>query len=117
MVENHPDTLAALERYLRILGHEVASATSMGEALAKIPDSKAEVLLSDIGLPDGDGWELLERLEEHHPRFAVAMSGFGMAADRERSQAAGFRHHLLKPFDPDKLDQMLHEAFRELHPD
>ncbi len=47
------------------------------------------------------------------PQFAVAMSGLGRDTDEERSRAAGFRHHLIKPFDPDKLEHMLHEAEKE----
>jgi two-component system CheB/CheR fusion protein len=75
------------------------------------------VLISDVGLPDGTGWDLLTRLREEklpHPGFAVAASGFGSPADREQSKAAGFRHHLLKPFSPDDLDRLLEEAAREL---
>ena len=72
------------------------------------------MLISDIGLPDGTGWELLQRLQLPHPIYAIAMSGFGMNADQARSRAAGFRHHLLKPFPLNELDGLLEEAAREL---
>ena len=49
-----------------------------------------------------------------HPPFAIAMSGFGMNADRVKSTAAGFRRHVLKPFDVDELDKILEEAGRDL---
>jgi CheY-like chemotaxis protein len=110
IVENHEDTLKYLRMYLETLGHIVASATSMAEALEKIPQQKIDLLLSDIGLPDGSGWELLEKLPASPALFSVAMSGFGMNADRARSRTAGYRHHLIKPFMPDELDSILAEA-------
>jgi CheY-like chemotaxis protein len=113
VVENHVDTLRCLESYLRGNGHVVLHAADMTEALATLPKANCDVLLSDIGLPDGDGWELLRRAKLARPIFAIAMSGFGMTADREHSRAAGYRHHLLKPFFPDELDPLLEEAARE----
>jgi CheY-like chemotaxis protein len=115
VVENHGDTLKYLTLYLEQLGHTVASATSMEAALTALPGADCDVLISDIGLSDGDGWELLQRAHSQLPRplYAIAMSGFGMNADHARSKAAGFRHHILKPFDPDDLDAMLEEARRE----
>ena len=113
IVENHPDTLKWLTRYLEALGHTVAAAKSMAQALALLPQAPYDVLISDIGLPDGDGWELLRTVRLPQPIYAIAMSGFGMSADHARSKAAGFRHHLLKPFVPDDLDAALAEAARE----
>ncbi len=114
VVENHPDTLKYLQMYLEMLGHNVTSAGTVAEALAVLPGADPDVLISDIGLPDGDGWELLRRLHLTRPLYAIAMSGFGMGADQERSRAAGYRHHLLKPFTPEDLDAMLAEAAHEL---
>lgn len=88
----------------------------MDAALREIPASGCDVLISDIGLPDGTGWDLLEKLGEHRPRFTVAMSGFGMNADVNRSKAAGVRHHLVKPFHPEELDRLLQDAVNELNP-
>lgn len=114
IVENHPDTLKYLRMYLETLGHAVASARTMTEALQALPEANADVLISDIGLPDGNGWDLLRDAHLPRPLYAIAMSGLGMNADRVRSQAAGYRHHLLKPFSPDALDGLLDEAAREL---
>lgn len=117
VVEDHPDTLQYFTLYLESLGHEVCSAGSISGALAQIPGSGCDVLISDVGLQDGTGWELLERLRHQgmtHPPYAIAMSGFGRQVDRLRSEAAGFRHHLLKPFDPEKFEALLDEAAREL---
>jgi CheY-like chemotaxis protein len=117
VVENHPDTLKYFILFLQDLGHTVHHAATMTEALEEVPKADCDVLISDVGLSDGTGWELLRRLREEglpHPGYAIAMSGFGMNADRAKSEAAGYRHHLLKPFNPDELDVMLEEAGREL---
>jgi two-component system CheB/CheR fusion protein len=113
VVENHKDTLLWLTRYLEMMGHTVLSARTMREALEGLPKAGCDVLISDIGLPDGDGWELLRTVRLAHPVYAVAMSGFGMSSDRAKSVAAGYRHHILKPFDPSALDAILEEAARE----
>ncbi len=113
LVENHDDSRLVIGMMLKALGHEVASVASMGEALAALAESTPDVLLSDIGLPDGDGWELMRQAPFARPVYAIAMSGYGMAADRERSRAAGFRHHLVKPMDIEKLETLLGEAARE----
>jgi two-component system CheB/CheR fusion protein len=114
VVENHKDTLVWLTKYLEMLGHTVCFARTKAEALETLPKAGCDVLISDIGLPDGDGWELLRAVPLPHPIFAIAMSGFGMTADRAKSVAAGYRHHILKPFDPGALDAILEEAAREL---
>jgi CheY-like chemotaxis protein len=114
VVENHPDTLKYLTIYLEQMGHTVTSARTMQEALARLPSADCQVLISDIGLPDGDGWELLQRSRLGGAVYAIAMSGFGMNADFLRSKAAGFRHHMLKPFDPAELDALLEEAGAEV---
>jgi two-component system CheB/CheR fusion protein len=110
VVENHADTLLSLRLYLEDLGHVVATARTVQEALQKLPLADPQVLISDIGLPDGTGWDLLEHAQLGPQVFAIAMSGFGMNADSERSRVAGFRIHLLKPFKPDELDHALEEA-------
>ena len=76
--------------YLEQLGHIVLSASSKAEALKQIPMADCHVLISDIGLPDGNGWELMQELENLSPRYAGAISGYGMKADREMSAGAGF---------------------------
>lgn len=115
VVENHPDTLLYLQMYLETVGHTVASSRTIEGALDALPLAEYDVLISDIGLPDGSGWELLPRVQARldRPIFAIAMSGFGLGADHERSRQAGFRHHLLKPFRPDELNVMLQEAALE----
>ena len=110
LVENHADTLRWLTLYLEELGHTVMTARTLGEAKAVLPQCDCDVLISDIGLPDGTGWELLEQAQLSRPLFAIAMSGFGMNADNARSLKAGYRYHLLKPFKTAELDKLLKEA-------
>jgi CheY-like chemotaxis protein len=114
IVENHADTLLGMTMYLEQEGHTVLAARSVKEALAALAGAQFDVLLSDIGLPDGDGWELLRRARLPKSVYAIAMSGFGMNADRVRSRKAGYRQHLLKPFDPDELNCILAEAAQEM---
>jgi CheY-like chemotaxis protein len=110
VVENHPDTMQALGSYLEQMGHKVTRAASQTEALELLPATPCDVFISDIGLPDGNGWELMERADLPSSVYSVAMSGFGANADRLKSRAAGYRHHLLKPFNPEELDAILEEA-------
>lgn len=114
IVENHRDTITSLRLYFEELGHEVKSAMTVAEASADLPGFQPDLLLCDIGLPDGTGWELLERIQSTLPVCAVAMSGFGMNADSARSREAGFRHHLLKPFKLAELDKIIAEVTAEI---
>jgi DNA-binding response OmpR family regulator len=112
LVENHEDSLTYLTRYLEQQGHEVCGMRDMASALKVIPSSHFDVLISDIGLPDGDGWQLIGQM---NPKpFGIAMSGFGASSDREKSHAAGYKHHLTKPFLPDDLDALLEEAASQM---
>lgn len=113
VVENHPDTLKYLRMYLEALGHTVRSARSVSEALDQLAEAPGDVLLSDIGLPDGDGWELMRRAHLPSSVYAIAMSGLGQGTDQSRSASVGYRHHLVKPFAPEQLDAFLDEAWNE----
>lgn len=107
IVENHTDTRETLVMLLQAYGHDVTGVATMREALERLAIDDWDVLLSDIGLPDGNGWELLSRARPHHPVYAIAMSGYGMNADRERSLAAGYRHHLVKPMALEQIERIL----------
>jgi DNA-binding response OmpR family regulator len=114
IVENHADTLKFLAMYLKSFGHQVESARTMKAALAGLETSDCNVLISDIGLPDGDGWELMRQAKFTRPVYAIAVSGFGTKEDIDRSMEAGFRHHLVKPFGGTELDPLLEDAIREI---
>lgn len=110
VVEDHEDTTSVLCGLLRDWGHDVRSATTVSAAHQALSLRKSDVLLSDIGLPDGDGWQLIERLGPHAPSYAIAMSGYASAADQRRSLSAGYRHHLVKPFEVEALRSLLLDA-------
>ena len=114
VVENHRDTLEMVQAYVEMSGHTVLTADSVTKALAALPQADCDVLISDIGLPDGNGWLLMQRLQLPRPVYAIAMSGFGLGADHLKSKEAGFRRHLLKPIKPEELDTALAEAAQEL---
>jgi CheY-like chemotaxis protein len=113
LVENHEDTVRYIKLYLEHLGHVVMVARDMETALREIPKSRCDVLISDIGLPDGDGWLLLERLGPDRPAFAIAISGYGTGNDQRKSRAVGYNSHLVKPFVPDALLTLLQQAAEE----
>ena len=114
VVENHADTLRCLADYLRAMGHTVMTAATTSQALDTPDLAACDVLISDLRFPVGDGWELLRTIRLSRPIYALAISGLGLRAARARSQAAGFHHHLLKPFPLDHLDAALEQAAGEL---
>ncbi len=110
LVEDHVDTAAALNKLLVRRGYEVRSAESVSQAMEVAAEFDFDVLVSDIGLPDGTGVDLFQRLAARPGKRAfrgIALSGYGMQEDLERSSAAGFSHHLTKPVDFPLLDRML----------
>jgi DNA-binding response OmpR family regulator len=113
LVENHEDTVKYIKLYLEHLGHVVLVAEEMKTALREIPESRCDVLISDIGLPDGDGWVLLEKLGAQRPPFAIAISGYGTGNDQQKSRAVGYNSHLVKPFLPNALLALLEAVAKE----
>ena len=110
VVEDHRDTAAALVRLLVRRGYEVRSAETVAAALDVARDFEFDVLITDIGLPDGTGHELFEKLKAQPGGQALrglALSGFGMDEDIARSRAAGFTEHLTKPVDFARLQRHL----------
>ncbi len=103
VVDDHGDTLRSMQLLLRRLGYEVLAAENMTDALQIAEEQPFDFLLSDIGLPDGSGLELLKRIREMRDVPALALSGFGMDEDVERSRDAGFSDHLTKPVSIDRL--------------
>ena len=109
VIENHEDTLTYLSRYLEQKGHSVFSARTQAAALDYLKETRVDILISDIGLPDG--WELLKRVADFQSLpLCIAMSGYGSPDDLEKSRAAGYQHHLVKPFIPQDLDAILDQG-------
>jgi two-component system CheB/CheR fusion protein len=110
IVEDNADAAEAMRLLLGAMGHEVTTVGDGAEAIAMARSFRPDVILLDIGLPGIDGYELARRfrlLDETSAARVVAVTGYGQPADRERSAAAGFHHHLVKPVDPAKLVEAL----------
>ena len=103
VVDDHDDTLRSMKLLLHRLGYEVLAAENMTDALQIAEEQHFDILLSDIGLPDGSGLELIKRIRSIRDVPALALSGFGMDEDIERSRDAGFADHLTKPVSIDRL--------------
>jgi signal transduction histidine kinase len=110
LVEDHQDTCTALEKLLIRRGHLVAAAHNMRSAMEAAARSSFDVLISDIALPDGTGTELMTYLRAISGVRGIAISGFGMNGDIERSLEAGFVEHLVKPLKMDKLEEAIERA-------
>ncbi len=107
LVDDHADTRAVLSRLLTKCGHKVATADSAQAALKLLESDRFDVLISDIGLPDGNGYNLVREGKLRQPLKAVAFSGFGTEEDVRRSLEAGFDYHVTKPVDFNGLRLLL----------
>jgi len=112
LVEDHPDTARAMSKILKKRGYHVHSAPSIAEALQIADKTEFDLLISDIGLPDGSGLELMRALCSKRPVKGIALSGFGMEEDVSRSHAAGFTEHLTKPVDIKHLEDAIARVTR-----
>ena len=122
LVEDHRDTAAIMARMLRRAGFEVTAAGGVADALAKMeilcaangaagsPPHALPLVVSDLGLPDGSGLDLMAALLRKRPVRGIALSGFGMEEDVRRSQEAGFARHLTKPINLDTLIAAIREV-------
>lgn len=111
LVEDNDDTRVLLAFLLRQGGYEVHTARTVQAALEEFANSGSTVLISDVGLPDGSGCDLLRELRKKKAcPYAIAMSGYGTLSDIAASRAAGFRHHLVKPVEMRTLERLLQEA-------
>lgn len=112
LVDDHTDTVITLGALLRNLGYEVACAETVKQALQLAKESKFDLLVSDIGLPDGSGHDLMRQIRAQQSIAGIALSGFGMEDDLEKSRAVGFTEHLIKPVNVDRLQATLREIAR-----
>lgn len=110
LVEDHTDTRVTLQRYLTSKGYEVLTASSIAEAFTVASTMRFDVLVSDIGLPDGSGVELLMDLKRRSNFPAIAISGFFQPENEEEYYRAGFDRALRKPFYPNELNGAIQAA-------
>lgn len=107
LVEDNDDSRELLAELLGTLNYEVEAASSIATALQLAATERFDVVLSDLGLPDGTGWELMHQLRDRHAMKGIALSGYGMEEDQRRSREAGFCDHVIKPVDPTRLVEVL----------
>ena len=103
VVEDHESTLQVLVRLLTRAGYQVTDAKTVTEARTAAATKPFDLVISDLGLPDGTGIELMKSLRAQYGLKGVALSGYGMEEDIHRSHAAGFVAHLVKPIDVAEL--------------
>lgn len=97
LVEDHNDTARVLSKLLRGSGYEVTTANSAAAALQAAGSGPFDIVVSDIGLPDVTGYELMRQVRDRHGLKGIALSGYGMDDDLRKSREAGFAEHLIKP--------------------
>jgi PAS domain S-box-containing protein len=107
LVEDHGDTRHTLSRLLTHFGHQISVAENTQTALEMVQSEKFDVVLSDIGLPDGSGYEVISQAKRKRPVKGVAITGFGTDEDVRRGKEAGFDFHLVKPIDFHELRNVL----------
>jgi CheY-like chemotaxis protein len=109
VVEDHVDSAELLAELLESHGHSVRLARTASDAIALASEHTFDVVVSDVGLPDASGYELMAQLRERFAIKGIAMTGSGRASDIERGRAAGFSVHLTKPVSLRRLEQALEE--------
>src|SRR3954468_8618333 len=113
IVEDHADTADTLAAFLRYKGHRVDVARSGFEGLVVAIATRPEVILLDLGMPGMDGCEVASRLRAtggFDDVLLIAVTGYGLDADRRRAAAAGIDHHLVKPVSMEELGRLLRKA-------
>jgi CheY-like chemotaxis protein len=104
LVDDHEDTLRAMSRLLRRLEHRVVTATCVQGAMRAANEQNFDLLISDVGLPDGTGLDLMRHLLGRQPIRGIALTGYGSDNDLRQTREAGFSAHLTKPIDFRELE-------------
>lgn len=107
LVEDHADTAAAMSRLLKRGGHSVQIARSVASARQCTEGTNFDLLICDIGLPDGSGLELMSELKDRLGIKGICLSGYDFDQDAQVAKAAGFSARLTKPVDMQKLEALI----------
>jgi signal transduction histidine kinase len=107
VVDDHADTCSGMKMMLERRGYDITVAHSAGQAVEETQREDFDLLISDIGLPDRSGYELMRELRQSKGLLGIALSGFGMEADVNKARDAGFSEHLTKPINFDRLEQAI----------
>lgn len=113
LVEDHADTAEVMAQLMRGLGHEVTVASSVASALSASQGASFDLIVSDIGLPDGTGIDFIGAFRQRSQVPAVALTGFGTDEDVRRCLAAGFTSHLTKPVNFAQLEELIQRTAAE----
>jgi signal transduction histidine kinase/CheY-like chemotaxis protein len=111
LVEDHADTLGAARDLLEELSCDVVSAASFREALAAAKAGPLDLVISDLGLPDGSGFDLMRTLRDSYGLAGIAVTGYGMEEDVRQGREAGFVDHLVKPITFQRLEGAIDRFF------
>jgi CheY-like chemotaxis protein len=114
IIEDIPDLAEIISELLFHLGHEVIVALNGPDGIRKAKNYHPDVLISDIGLPEMNGYEIAEVFQNDSQLkdiYLIALSGYAQPEDAERSRKAGFRNHLAKPVNLENLKAALNEAY------
>ena len=109
LVDDHRDTCAGMKMMLERRGYDITVAHSADQAMQEARANHFDLLISDIGLPDRSGYELMEELHRAKGLRGIALSGFGSDHDVTLARNAGFSEHLTKPIDFDRLDEIIRQ--------
>lgn len=99
LVDDHEESLSAMARLLKISGYEVHTATTFADALTIASRQPCDLLISDLGLPDRTGLDLLGEVRAMYPLKGIALTGYAEEHDVRQTTNAGFARHLTKPVD------------------
>ncbi|HUE50281.1 MAG TPA: ATP-binding protein, partial [Candidatus Dormibacteraeota bacterium] len=107
VVDDHRDTCTGMKMMLERRGYEITVAHSAEQAVEKAHERDFDLLISDIGLPDRSGYDLMRELRESKGLPGIALSGFGSEHDISKARAAGFAEHLTKPINFEQLEEAI----------
>jgi PAS domain S-box-containing protein len=113
LVEDHEDSAEVLSRLLREKGYSVETSATVAEAIRLATEQQFNLVVSDIGLPDGSGVDLIRQMRRHSSVPAIALTGFGTDRDISRYKEAGFDAHLTKPVNFQKLEMIINQFFSD----
>jgi signal transduction histidine kinase/ActR/RegA family two-component response regulator len=116
VVDDHVDTCTGMKLMLERRGYRVTVAHTADQAVEKTEHEDFDLIVSDIGLPDRSGYELMKELGTTKGLRGIALSGFGMETDVSRARTAGFSEHLTKPINFDRLDEAIQTLLAEAEP-
>ena len=117
IIEDDADTLEMLRATLESQGFRVTACDSAEETLRLAPESSVDLIISDIGMPAMDGFELIQRLrqlERYQTVPAIALSGYASRKDAKAALASGFNAHVSKPVEPSELIAMVNRLLMKV---